>query len=103
MATILRILGIGGFLFTAGCLTATTQSREPSARTILFQDTERTYYIALPQDFNPDHTYWPMVVVHGGGGNAQTNTKALAMRQFADELDLPAILILPQFITKDKL
>ncbi len=94
---------IGSVLF-ASCvaLPALSQEFEPLTRTIEFQGAERTYFVALPKGFNPDKTYWPLVVAHGGGGNARTNPKAIAMRRIADERNLPAILILPEFITADK-
>jgi pimeloyl-ACP methyl ester carboxylesterase len=56
----------------------------------------------LPEKFDPDTSYWPLVFVHGGGGNARTNPKAITMRRVADEMGLPAILIVPEFITRDK-
>lgn len=43
-----------------------------------------------------------MVVVHGGVGGARTNSRAIAMRRLADEQRFPAIVISPEFITKDK-
>lgn len=67
-----------------------------------FNGAERTYYVALPKSFDKTRTYWPLVVVHGGGGQAQLNEKALAMRRLADETGLDAILILPEIVTSDK-
>jgi len=87
--------------FTATPL-ALPQEIDPPTRTIAFNGADRTYFVALPSGFNPDITYWPLVVVHGGGGNAATNPKAIAMRRLADEMGLPAILILPEFVTTDK-
>lgn len=63
---------------------------------------DRVYSVFLPTDFDPNETYWPLVVVHGGGGTGKTNPKAIAMRRLADESDLPAILIAPDFVVKDK-
>lgn len=81
---------------------AQPQEFAPLTRTIEFNGVERTYYVALPMDFDPEMIYWPLVVVHGGGGNARENPKAIAMRSLADDGGLPAILILPEFITDDK-
>ncbi|MCA9450285.1 MAG: hypothetical protein KC931_24395 [Candidatus Omnitrophica bacterium] len=90
--------------FMAAFLLASVQSAslEFQPRTLVYKDSERTYYLALPQDFEPTKSYWPLVVVHGGGGNAQNNSKAIAMRRIADEMDLDAIVIAPEFITEDK-
>jgi pimeloyl-ACP methyl ester carboxylesterase len=94
---------LGGILFALFPVAAAQpEGYAPLSRTFEFRGAERTYFVALPCDFNPDNTYWPLVVVHGGGGNARANPKAIAMRQFADQLNLPAILILPEFITDDK-
>jgi len=71
-------------------------------RTFTHEGAERTYYIALPAGYNPDTTYWPLVVVHGGGGNAAENPKARALRLRADSEGLPAIVIQPQFTIEDK-
>jgi pimeloyl-ACP methyl ester carboxylesterase len=71
-------------------------------RAVDFQGNARSYYVGLPHDFDPDQTYWPLVVVHGGGGHARANPKAAALRRFAHEADLPAILIQPEFVAVDK-
>ena len=99
----IQIAAIGRILFTM-CLAAEAlpQGYEPLTCNLTFQGTERTYFVALPNGFDPDNTYWPLVVVHGGGGNARTNSKAIVMRRTADELNLPAIMILPEFVTDDK-
>ncbi len=81
---------------------ALPQEFAPLTRTLEFNDAERTYYVSLPKDFEPETIYWPLVVVHGGGGNARENPKAIAMRRLANDAGLPAILILPEFITDDK-
>jgi len=67
-----------------------------------FLGAERRYFIALPGDFDEDTRYWPLVAVHGGGGNARSNSKAIVMRHRADELDLPVIMVMPEFVTVDK-
>ena len=74
----------------------------PLVRSLEYGGQKRDYFVALPDDFDAEATYWPLVVVHGGGGNARKNPMAIAMRRLSDELGLPAILILPEFITVDK-
>jgi pimeloyl-ACP methyl ester carboxylesterase len=93
-----------GCLFLLWCVlpTALSESFEPLTRTLDFRGTEREYFVALPRNFDPDATYWALVVVHGGGGGARTNTKAIGMRKYADEMNLPSIVIMPRFITEDK-
>lgn len=90
--------------FIAVSVVASVQSSSPEflSHTLIDDGTERTYYISLPRDFDSYKTYWPLVVVHGGGGNAPDNSKALAMRRIADEENLDAILICPKFLTEDK-
>ncbi len=75
---------------------------KPLTHTFNHQGGDRVFSVFLPKDFDPDATYWPLVVVHGGGGTGKTNPKAIAMRRVADESNLPAILIAPDFIVKDK-
>lgn len=92
-------------LIVALCLPASqasSQDTAPQLRTFVHGGVERTYYVALPADYDSDTTYWPLVVVHGGGGNAAENPKARALRLRADAERLPAIVIQPQFITADK-
>ena len=79
----------------------------PLTHTFKHEGADRVYSVFLPRVFlprvfDPDATYWPLVVVHGGGGRGKTNPKAVAMRRIADEVDLPAILIAPDFVVKDK-
>lgn len=83
-------------------IAAQAQATTPEPRTFTHNGAERTYYIALPANYDPATTYWPLVVVHGGGGNAADNPKARALRQRADSEGLPAIVIQPEFITSDK-
>ena len=81
---------------------APAASTAPQPRTLEYNGQARNYYIALPGNFDPTATYWPLVVVHGGGGKAAENPKARALRRLADEQGLSAIVIQPQFITEDK-
>ena len=75
---------------------------KPLTHMFMHKGADRVYGVFLPKDFDPAATYWPLVVVHGGGGRGVTNPKAIEMRRIADELDLPAILIAPDFNVKDK-
>ena len=93
---------LGLFATVLLAFAAQGQASSPAPRTFTHEAAERTYYIALPADYNPDTTYWPLVVVHGGGGNAADNPKARAMRRRVDAAGLPAIIIQPQFIIEDK-
>lgn len=77
-------------------------SFEPLRRTLEFRGHEREYFVALPRNYDPGETYWPLVFVHGGGGNARRNRKGMAIRTIADAMGLPAVVILPRFITEDK-
>jgi len=96
---LLRVAGVLGIMWVAAGSMAT---ETPLARTVIHQGAERSFYILLPSDYDPARIYWPLVVVHGGGGNAEHNAKARAMRAEADARGLPAIVIMPEFITHDK-
>ena len=71
-------------------------------RTIEFGGVRRTFFVRLPSEFSADRVYWPLVVVHGGGGGALKNPKAIRIRHKANERNLPAIVICPEFKTADK-
>ncbi|GMW00317.1 MAG: hypothetical protein AMXMBFR84_14550 [Candidatus Hydrogenedentota bacterium] len=85
-----------------GVIQAAGQEFRPLERTVSFRGIKRSYFVALPDRYDPQKSYWPLVFIHGGAGNVQTNSKAIAMREIADKEGLPAILILPEFVTKDK-
>lgn len=91
-------------MLIALCLSLTTPADDdaPQHRTVEYNGTQRSYFVALPADYKPEATYWPLVMVHGGGGKAEKNTYAETMRRLADEVGLSAIVIQPQFITEDK-
>lgn len=93
------VLVFGALCFLVGVRASDTS---PQRRTFDYQGVQRTYFVALPIDHDPESTYWPLVVVHGGGGKADKNKYAAAMRRLADEAGLPTIVIQPQFITEDK-
>ncbi len=78
------------------------RSDEPLHRTLEYRGEIRHYYIWLPKEFKADKTYWLLVAVHGGGGDARTNSKAISMRKTADKVNLPCIIISPKFNTQDK-
>ncbi len=91
-------------VFGALCLLvgARASDTSPQRRTFDFQGVQRAYFVALPADYQPEATYWPLVMVHGGGGNAGENKYAATMRRLANMAGLSAIVIQPQFITEDK-
>lgn len=99
-----RLLHTLALAFAVACASGLASAEEtaPQPRTLEYQGVQRTYYIALPADYNPETTYWPLVMVHGGGGNAAENFYAAAIRRLADDEGLPAIVVQPEFITEDK-
>lgn len=99
-----RSLMRGFVLLGALCTTLVVPAADssPQPRTFGYQGAQRTYYVALPAEYVSGQTYWPLVMVHGGGGKAEKNTYATTMRRLADEAALSAIVIQPQFITEDK-
>ena len=66
-------------------------------------DIEREYFIWLPKNFDQSKTYWPLVVVHGGGeiNNGLTFWMIRPIRRIADQLGLKAIVISPTFNKDD--
>jgi predicted esterase len=78
-------------------------TEEPICKSFTFMDSEREYFIWLPKNFDPSKTYWPLVVVHGGGqiNNGLTFWMTPPIRSIADKLGLPAIVISPSFNLKD--
>lgn len=104
MTDSIRVSSFCCALIGALCLTAATRTSDtsPQPRTFEYDGVQRVYYVSLPTGYNPEETYWPLVMVHGGGGKAEKNTYATTMRRLADDAGLPAIIIQPQFITEDK-
>ncbi len=80
---------------------AQPESSEPIRRVIEFGGVEREYYVRLPANFVEGKTYWPLVVVHGGGGNGRSYFLASGIRSVADEIGLEAIVISPSFSNTD--
>ncbi|UCC25204.1 MAG: hypothetical protein JSU98_15995 [Gemmatimonadales bacterium] len=94
---------IGVLLVAAVPTMAQTQPDEPISRTITHDGAEREYFVRLPAEFNPDRTYWLVVVAHGGGGSGRTFFMAYGIRRVADQLGLDAIVVSPTFSNEDGL
>ena len=77
-----------------------TQTAEPLRRTLTYQGAEREYFLHRPRRFDPGKTYWPLVAVHGGGGNGRGQFTD-GMAQSVGESDLEAIVIAPSFSNDD--
>ena len=99
----IRINQIGIFLFTL-FLTAIVVAQDgiPLERIIEYKGAKRKYYVRLPKNFDAKNTYWLLVAVHGGSGQPKTNGKIVAIHQFANKMELPSIVVSPEFNTKDK-
>jgi poly(3-hydroxybutyrate) depolymerase len=102
MRIILEVLALTIFLNLLQSPPILGRTDDPLQRTLEYKGETRHYYIWLPKDYNADKTYWLLVAVHGGGGHARTNSKAISMRKTADEVNLPCIIISPKFNTQDK-
>ncbi len=76
-------------------------SEELTRVTVKFAGTKRNYYVFLPQDFDAEKFYWPLVTVHGGGGNGKSHFLANGIRQEINRQGLEAIVISPSFTNKD--
>jgi pimeloyl-ACP methyl ester carboxylesterase len=74
---------------------------EPLRSKLIFEGTERIYYVRLPYDFDPEKIYWPLVTVHGGNGNGRNHSLGKGTRWAADEQGLDAIVISPNFSNDD--
>ena len=73
----------------------------PLRCTIEFNGAEREYYVRLPLGYVQDKTYWPLVSVHGGGGDGRSHFLAKDVRRAADEMGLDAIVVSPSFSNDD--
>ena len=80
---------------------AKTNPDKPIRRTFKLGGVEREYFVRLPRTFDPDKTYWPVVSVHGGGGNGRNHFLSIAVREKADRLGLDAIVVSPSFSNTD--
>ena len=94
------------------CLLAVTSSaqkrpqastEEPIRKSFTFMDVERECFIWLPKNFDRSKTYWPLIVVHGGGqiNNGLNFWMTRPIRRIANKLGLQAIVISPSFNLKD--
>lgn len=78
-----------------------TPAPERLRRTLTFGEVQREYFLFLPPRFDSSRTYWPLVVVHGGGGNGGSPFPNVSMARFAAESALDAIVISPSFLNDD--
>lgn len=69
------------FLLLFSLLTGCLQKRQ----TFHHDGIERTYILHLPSNYNPLNSYPLVVVLHGGGGNAQNIEEVTNFSQKADE------------------
>lgn len=78
-----RVLALYCILSCALCLSPAVHAADtaPQPRALEHNGVQRTFYVALPADYDPVATYWPLVMVHGGGGNAAQNRYAAAPRR----------------------
>jgi pimeloyl-ACP methyl ester carboxylesterase len=74
---------------------------DPIRMTLSLEGKKREYFVRLPLDFDARKTYWPLVSVHGGGGNGRTFFQAKAVRQETNRQGLDAIVISPSFSNED--
>ena len=101
MHTTIRNILTGVLLALGLQVAVSAEDSKPLTYTFKHKGNDRIYSVFLPKDFDPDATYWPLVVVHGGGGRGKTNPWATHMRNVADRVGLPAILVAPDF-SKDR-
>ena len=74
---------------------------EPQRRTLTFGGIPREYFVYLPPQFDQSRTYWPLVVVHGGGQHGRAQFPNVALARFVGESGLEAIVISPSFSNAD--
>jgi poly(3-hydroxybutyrate) depolymerase len=82
-------------------LAQSVDTREPIRRTLTFHGTEREYFVQLPREFDRKKSYWPLVVIHGGGGNGRTFFLATGISRVVAEVGFDAIVISPSFPNDD--
>jgi pimeloyl-ACP methyl ester carboxylesterase len=100
VAFVFASLGLGFMGHSVG-IGAQEEPAQVIPRTILFEGVEREYFLWLPREFDPGQTYWLLVAAHGMGSNARTTWLPNDLRREADALDLPAIIVGPQFDHSD--
>ena len=79
----------------------TATSREPVRRTFTFAGGEREYFVHLPAGFDRTKTYWPLVAVHGSGGNGRTFFLSNGLALLVAAAGFDAIVISPSFPNDD--
>lgn len=84
-------------------LTAQTKNTTTLRNTIIFENAEREYFVHLPKNFDTTKRYWPLVVIHGGGGSGRSYFLADNLREQIQNLGFPAIIITPSFSNTDNL
>ena len=78
-----------------------SELREPIRHAFVFQGTEREYFVRLPPAFDRTKSYWPLVVVHGAGGNGRVFFPVIGIARVAADLGFDAIVISPSFPNND--
>ncbi len=76
-------------------LNAQAVTSEVQRRTLSFRGEEREYFVRLPENFNPENIYWPLVVIHGGEGNDPAHWFATEVYNNVNELSFDAIVVWP--------
>lgn len=71
--------------------------------TTSFNNQEREYYIHFPAKFSKSQKHWPLVIVHGGGGNGKSYFLADQLKEQINNLGFKAIIITPSFSNTDNL
>src|SRR5262245_20555104 len=84
-----------------GLLGQAATSNEPVRRTTVFRGAQREYFVALPPTFDRSKSYWPLVVIHGGGGNGRTFFLATGISSVVAQAAFDAIVISPSFPNDD--
>ena len=77
------------------------EPNDPIRRTVAFHGTQREYFVRLPPRFDHNKSYWPLVVIHGAGGNGRTFFMANGISRVVAELGFDAIVISPTFPNDD--
>lgn len=89
---ILAFVAFAPFVSSRQVVAQSADTPEPIRRTLVFQGTEREYFVYLPTGFNRNTKYWPLVVVGGGNGRFWLST-GIAQRVAESRFD--AIVISP--------
>src|ERR1700739_393409 len=91
--TVLEVLCLALLQLAYSGLLASSLSAE--RRTLRIGDLERTFSICVPKAYNDTQTPIPLVLVlHGGGGNADQAARPTGMNEAADKA--PFIAVFPE-------